>query len=95
MLLKGNHEVIGLICIQDVLRPNIRRTLSYFYKQDVDVKIISGDDPRTVAAIAAKVGVRGKAVDMTTVKDIDQAVQNYSIFFGRVTPEQKKQMFLP
>lgn len=91
--LKGNHEVIGLICIQDVLRPNIRRTLSYFYKQDVDVKIISGDDPRTVAAIAAKAGVRGKAVDMTTVKDIDQAVQNYSIF-GRVTPEQKKQMVL-
>lgn len=91
--LKGNHEVIGLICIQDVLRPNIRRTLSYFYQQDVDVKIISGDDPRTVAAIAAKAGVRGKAVDMTTVKDIDQAVQNYSIF-GRVTPEQKKQMVL-
>ena len=38
-------------------------------------KSISGDDPRTVAAIAAKAGVRGKAVDMTTVKDIDQAVQ--------------------
>lgn len=91
--LKGRHEVMALICIQDVLRPNIRRTLSYFYKQDVDVKIISGDDPQTVAAIAAKAGVRGKAVDMTTVKDVKKAVEMYSIF-GRVTPEQKKQMVL-
>ncbi len=91
--LKGRHEVMALICIQDVLRPNIRRTLSYFYKQDVDVKIISGDDPQTVAAIAAKAGVRGKAVDMTTIDDIEQAVQEYAIF-GRVTPEQKKQMVL-
>ena len=89
--IRGNNEVIGLIGIQDVLRPNIRRTLQYFYKQNVNVKIISGDDPRTVAAIAQKAGVKGRAVDMTTVKDIDQAVQTYSIF-GRVTPEQKKQM---
>ena len=89
--IRGNNEVIGLIGIQDVLRPNIRRTLQYFYKQNVNVKIISGDDPRTVDAIAQKAGVKGRAVDMTTVKDIDQAVQTYSIF-GRVTPEQKKQM---
>lgn len=90
---KGNHEVIGLICIQDVLRPGIQKTLAYFYQQDVDIKIISGDDSRTVAAIAGEAGVRGKAIDMTHVKDISKAVEAYSIF-GRVTPEQKKQMVL-
>ncbi len=91
--LKGNHKLMGLICIQDVLRPNIKRTMNYFYRQGVDIKVISGDDPRTVAAIGAQAGIKGKAVDMTTVKDIDQAVRTYSIF-GRVTPEQKKEMVL-
>ncbi|MBP3853749.1 MAG: HAD-IC family P-type ATPase, partial [Erysipelotrichaceae bacterium] len=89
--LKGDHEVIGLVCIQDVLRPDIHQTLSYFYKQDVDIKIISGDDARTVSALAAQAGVRGKAVDMSRVKNVSEVVEIYSIF-GRVTPEQKQQM---
>ncbi len=87
----GDHEVLGLICLQDVLRPNIQKTLNYFYTQDVDIKIISGDDPRTVAAIAKKAGVQGRAIDMTKVKDVSKVVETYSIF-GRVTPEQKKTM---
>lgn len=91
--LKGNHDVLGLVCIQDVLRPDIHQTLSYFYKQDVDIKIISGDDSRTVAALAGQAGVRGKAIDMTGIdaKDIKDVVEIYSVF-GRVTPEQKKLM---
>ncbi len=89
--LKGNHQVLALICLQDVLRKDIHRTLSYFHKQDVDVKIISGDDPRTVAAIAKKAGVQGKAIDMSHIKNVKNVVEHYSIF-GRVSPEQKKHM---
>ena len=89
--LKGNHEVIGLVCIQDVLRPDIQQTLTYFYKQDVDIKIISGDDARTVAALAKQAGVRGSAIDMSQVKNVEEVVEEHSVF-GRVTPEQKRKM---
>lgn len=54
--LLGDHEPIGLILIQDVLRKDIQTILSYFYKQGVDIKIISGDDANTVQAIAQKAG---------------------------------------
>lgn len=91
--LKGNHTVLAFICIQDVLRDDIQETLSYFYDQDVDIKIISGDDPQTVAALARKAGVKGRAINMSRVTDVSRAVENYSIF-GRVTPEQKKEMVL-
>lgn len=91
--LKGNHRILALICIQDVLREDIKETLDYFEDQGVDIKIISGDDPLTVTALAKKAGVRGRPVDMSKVKDIPKAVERYSIF-GRVTPEQKKEMVL-
>lgn len=89
--LQGHHEPIGLVLIQDVLRKDIQTILSYFYKQGVDIKILSGDDAHTVQAIAQKAGVQGNGVDMNTVTDLSQALTNYSIF-GRVTPEQKRDM---
>lgn len=94
-LQKGNYEPVALIGIQDVMRPNVHQTLSYFEKQDVQIKIISGDMPETVAAIAARAGIQGKWIDMSAVHDGDlqQIVDTYTIF-GRVTPEQKKDMIL-
>lgn len=91
--LLGDHEPIGLILIQDVLRKDIQTILSYFYKQGVDIKIISGDDANTVQAIAQKAGVQSLAVDMNTVQNIDLALREHSVF-GRVTPEQKRDMIL-
>lgn len=46
-------EPLGLCCLSDVLRDNVTETLNYFRRQGVTLKVISGDDPRTVANIAA------------------------------------------
>ena len=52
-------EVLGLCCLSDVIRENAADTLAYFRRQGVTVKVISGDDPRTVAHIARRVGLEG------------------------------------
>lgn len=91
----GKKELLALIMIQDVLRKDAKRILSYFQKQDVCVKIISGDDPITVAAIAKEAGIDGKFIDMSgnDPKDLEKIVEEYDIF-GRVDPDQKKEMVL-
>ena len=91
--LPNNIEIIGLVLILDKLRKEASSTLEYFYKQDVDIKIISGDNPVTVSKIAKQVGVKNydNYIDMSKVKDeeIDEIVLNYSIF-GRVSPVLKQ-----
>lgn len=84
-------RVLGLCVLTDELRPGAAETLRYFREQDVTLKVISGDDPRTVAAIAQRVGLEGEAVDASTLSDtdLDDACERYTIF-GRVTPAQKK-----
>lgn len=90
--LSKEQQLISLICIQDVLRPDIGKIFDYFKKQKVEVKIISGDDARTVAAIARKAGIYGRYIDMShSQENIRDIMEEYSIF-GRVRPEQKKQM---
>lgn len=90
---KGDYDLCALILIEDEIRPDAKETLDYFKKQDVDLKVISGDMAATVETIARKAGIIGKAIDMSTVPDdrIGQAVATHSIF-GRVTPMQKKLM---
>lgn len=92
---EGKKSLLALIEIQDVLRPNIRSVFAYFQKQDVQVKIISGDDPLTVQAIAKEAGIEGKAIDLSSIdaRQIPQVVEEYQIF-GRVRPEQKQAMIL-
>lgn len=90
----GEPEPLALVMIRDQIRSSAAETIGFFCDQGVDVKVISGDDPRTVAGIAAQVGVphADRFVDATTLsddKDIARAVGEYSIF-GRVKPEQKK-----
>lgn len=87
---------LGFILISDVIRKEASKTLEYFRKQDVDIKIISGDNPITVSKIAKQVGVQNadKYIDMSTLKteeEIEQAALNYTIF-GRVSPTQKKDL---
>ncbi len=87
-------DVVGIALLNDKIREEAPRTLRYFAEQNVNVKIISGDNPITVADVARRAGVRGyeKYVDATTLKteeDIREAVEKYTVF-GRVTPAQKK-----
>lgn len=87
---------IALLFLTDVIRQEAPDTLKFFDSQEVDLKVISGDDPVTVAAIARRAGLKNadKYVDATTLKteeDIENAVAEYSVF-GRVTPQQKKEM---
>ena len=90
----GKPKPLGFICIKDEIRETAPATIKYFQDEGVTVKVISGDDPRTVSGIAKTVGVKDadKFVDATTLKtdkDIEEAVQKYAVF-GRVKPEQKK-----
>ncbi len=87
-------EVLGFVLLRDKIRKEAKDTLAYFKQQGVDLKIISGDNPKTVLNIARRAGFKkdAKEIDATTLKskkDIYEAVEEYDVF-GRVTPEQKK-----
>lgn len=89
-------EPLGLFLITDVIREEAPDTLAFFDSQGVDLKVISGDDPVTVSAIAKKAGLKNANhyIDATTIKtseEMQRAVAECSVF-GRVTPQQKKQM---
>lgn len=94
--LPSEIKPLGFVLISDVIRKEASKTLEYFRKQDVDIKIISGDNPITVSKIAKQVGVQNadKYIDMSTLEtenEIEQAALNYTIF-GRVRPTQKKDL---
>ena len=87
---------VGIILISDVIRKEASTTLQYFKEQDVDIKIISGDNPITVSKIAKQVGVENadNYIDMSTLKtekEVEEAASKYTIF-GRVSPTQKKDL---
>lgn len=89
-------EPIGLLLLTDVIRAEAPDTLAYFESQGVDLKVISGDDPVTVSAIAKRAGLKNAeqyvdATTITTQEEMDEAVATYSVF-GRVTPQQKQAM---
>ncbi|MBE5937499.1 MAG: HAD family hydrolase [Lachnospiraceae bacterium] len=86
-------ELLALIVISDVIREEARATLEYFRKQNVDVKIISGDNMVTVSNVAKEAGVDNAdiCVDATTLdtdEKVEEAAEKYTVF-GRVTPSQK------
>lgn len=85
---------LALIIIRDKIRDNASKTIEYFKKQGVTLKVISGDNNKTVERIADTVGVPNayKSVDATTLvsdEEVEHAVEEYAVF-GRVTPQQKK-----
>lgn len=87
---------LSLFILSDHLRENAAETFRYFADENVIMKVISGDNPRTVSAVAAKAGLAGadKSIDMSTVaEDADYAelADEYTVF-GHVTPEQKKKL---
>jgi len=94
-----NDKIIGkttleaYIIIDDHIRDDARDTIDYFNMNSVDVKVISGDNPVTVAEIARKAGVQNSqnyiSLDGLTNPEVIEAASVYTIF-GRVVPEQKK-----
>lgn len=89
-----NKKLLGLVRLEDEIRKNAPEIINYFYDNDIEPKIISGDDLETVKTIAATVGVRDlRGIDLSQEKSLkyDKLVTEYSIF-TRVKPEQKKKL---
>ena len=89
---------LGLIVISDPLREDAKETIQFFKENDVDVKIISGDHPVTVSALAKQAGIENahKYIDastLTTPKELEDAIMNYHVI-GRASPSQKHEMIL-
>lgn len=96
--LPDNINVLYLILIKDNLRKSFKKTLEYFEQQDVNIKVISGDNVLTVSKICKDAGIKGydKYIDASTLNgynDILNAVDKYTVF-GRVSPKQKKDIIL-
>ena len=90
-----NAELLGFALLEDELRKDAKSIINYFYKNDIDVKIISGDNLKTVQKIAEQTGVKNtdQAIDMSTLKtpDYNKLVKEYTIF-TRVKPTEKKHL---
>ena len=84
---------LDIFILEDSLRTDVRSTLEWFYKNDVDVKIITGDNPETVSNIAAKTGVfnADKWVNCRGLskEELEEKAEE-GVVFGRVSPDQKR-----
>ena len=92
----GNVDPLGLVFVKDQVRSTARKTLEYFRDQMVRVNVISGDSPVTVSKVAKSAGVLGadRCVDMSTVttqEELERVAAECRVF-GRVSPDQKKQL---
>lgn len=91
----SNIDLMALILIRDQIRDNASQTINYFKKQKVDIRIISGDNPMTIAATAKRVGISltdDQVVNTSTWQNYDDildGVEKYKVF-GRVKPDQKQ-----
>lgn len=84
------------VMLANPIRKGAKETFTYFAENDVEIKVISGDNPLTVSVIAAEAGIVGaeRFVDASTLKekeDYYRAVEEYTVF-GRVTPSQKRML---
>jgi cation-transporting ATPase E len=88
LALTGDGSPLALVVLDQRIRASAPGTLRYFGEQGVDVKVISGDSPLAVGAIARALGITGAVVDART-PGFDVASTSV---FGRVTPQQKREM---
>ena len=89
----SNKSNVAMIIIRDTIRPEVKDTMEWFAQNDVDIKVISGDNIGTVSYIAKQSGIKNwdKAIDLSKISENDnfeEIVLSNSIF-GRVTPDQK------
>lgn len=94
--INGSVTPLGFVALANPIRENAVKTFEYFKSQGVAIKVISGDNPRTVSQIAIQAGIESAesfvdAATLDTEDKIADAVNKYTVF-GRVTPKQKKQL---
>ena len=83
---------VALVTLADNIRSDAIETIKWFRENDVDIRIISGDNPVTVSEVARRVGVKnaGQYISLDGLTDLEvENVANQYTVFGRVTPEQK------
>ena len=88
-----DNTLVAMHVLSDTIRPEVKDTMLWFRENDVDIKVISGDNIGTVSYIAKQSGIANwdKVVDMSKVTEqdnLEELVLNNAIF-GRVTPDQK------
>ena len=87
---------LALLVLSNPIRNTAPKTFSYFTEQGVSVRVISGDDPKTASEVARQAGIPGaeRWVDCTTLDTLGDYARAAaeSVVFGRVTPEQKRQL---
>lgn len=94
--INGSVTPLGFVALANPIRENAVKTFEYFKSQGVAIKVISGDNPRTVSRIAIQAGIESAesfvdAATLDTEDKIADAVNKYTVF-GRVTPKKKKQL---
>lgn len=89
---------LGLISFSDELRENVAQTIKQFAEAAIHLKVISGDNPHTVAALAKQAGlpgeievISGTELDALTDSEIEDAAERCTVF-GRITPQQKERL---
>lgn len=94
--LPGDITCEALLILSDSIRKNASETFSYFAGEGVTIKVISGDNPRTAAAVAKQAGIDGaeQAIDMSSLSenaDLSAIVENNTVF-GHTSPQQKRRL---
>lgn len=92
----GMTEPLGFVVLSNPIRKGAVKTFQYFNEQNVAIKVISGDSPKTVSEVAKQAGIANsdKYIDaslLDTDEKIKQAAVQYTVF-GRVTPKQKQKL---
>ena len=92
----GEPCLLGAVALRDHIRSSAPATISYFVEQGVGLRVISGDDPRTVSSVAVAASVPGAdrwvdASTLATPEALERAAGEY-VVFGRVTPQQKREL---
>ena len=94
--LPSSKHHVAMFIISDTIRPEVKDTMLWFRENDVDIKVISGDNIGTVSYIAKQSGIANydKVIDMSKITpedDLNEIVMNNTIF-GRVSPDQKAEI---
>jgi cation-transporting P-type ATPase E len=85
----------GLVLLAEKLRPQARATVEWLQSQGVELMVLSGDSPETVAAIAHDAGIRGEVYDATSLPEDSEEVQRIVLghtVFGRISPQDKRRV---
>ena len=94
-LVADRPQARALVLLAEQLRPEARSTVAWFREQDIDLKVLSGDRPETVAAIARDAGIEGSWFDASDLpddpNDLRRVVLAHAVF-GRVSPSDKRRV---